>query len=120
MLMYWDGSAHTIRKNRKAFNSEKLLTVPVKETGLEVNADKPKYRVTSRYHNAGRSYNVKFNNSSFEWGGTVQNLGKTLMIQNFIQEEIKSRLYSGNACYCSVQNLLSSSFLSEEIKMKVL
>jgi len=34
-------------------------------------------------------------------------LGTTLTNQNFIQEEIKSRLKSGNACYHSVQNLLS-------------
>jgi len=33
----------------------------------EVNYDKPKYRVTSRDHNAGRSYNVLFDISSFEW-----------------------------------------------------
>jgi uncharacterized protein (DUF736 family) len=63
MLMYWDGSIHAIRKNENA------LVVPHKENGLEVNVDKPKYRVTSRDHNAGRSYNVMFDNSSFEWGG---------------------------------------------------
>jgi hypothetical protein len=35
-------------------------------------------------------------------------LGTTVTNQNLIQEEIKRRLYSGNACYHSVQNLLSS------------
>ena len=35
----------------------------------------------------------------------------SLMNQNFIQEEIKSILKSGNACYHSVQNLLSSNYL---------
>ena len=40
------------------------------------------------------------------------------MNQNSMQEEIKSRLQSGNACYHSVQNLLSSSFLSKHIKIK--
>ena len=38
--------------------------------------------------------------------------------QNFIQEEIKSRLKAGNACYHSVQNLLSSSLLSKNLKIK--
>ena len=33
-----------------------------------------------------------------------------------IQEEIKSRLKLGNACYYSVQNLLSSSLLSKNLK----
>ena len=39
--------------------------------------------------------------------------------QNSIQEETKGRLKSGNACYHSVQNLLSSSLLSENIKFKI-
>src|SRR5215468_1396865 len=36
-----------------------------------------------------------------------------------MQEEIKSRLKSGNACYHSVQNLLSSRLLSKNTKIKV-
>ena len=35
--------------------------------------------------------------------------------QIIIREEIKSRLKSGNACYHSVQNFLSSSLLSKNI-----
>ena len=45
-------------------------------------------------------------------------LGTTLMNQNSIQEEIKSRLKSGIACYHSVQKLLSSSWLFKNIKIK--
>jgi hypothetical protein len=41
------------------------------------------------------------------------------MNKNFIQEDIKSRLKSGNACYHSVQNFLSSSLLSKNIKIKM-
>jgi len=37
----------------------------------------------------------------------------------FIQEEIKNRLKLGNACYYSVQNLLSSSLLSKNLKIKI-
>jgi hypothetical protein len=36
-----------------------------------------------------------------------------------IQEEIKRRLNSGNACYLSVQNLLSSCLLSKYIKIRI-
>jgi hypothetical protein len=36
-----------------------------------------------------------------------------------MQEEIKSRLNSGNACYHSVQSLLSSRLLSRNVKVKV-
>jgi hypothetical protein len=38
-------------------------------------------------------------------------LGATLTNQNDSHDEIKSRLNSGNACYYSVQNLLSSRLI---------
>jgi hypothetical protein len=47
------------------------------------------------------------------------NLGMTVTNQNFIQEEIKRRLNSGNACYHSVQNLLSSRLLSKNVKVRI-
>jgi hypothetical protein len=62
----------------------------------------------SRDENAGRSYSVKMQNISFE---IVEEFGTNLTKQNSIQEEIKSRLKSGNVCYHSVQNVLSSSLL---------
>jgi len=43
----------------------------------------------------------------------------TLTNQNSIPEEIKSRLRPGNACYHSVQNLLSSRLLSKNLKIKI-
>ena len=46
-------------------------------------------------------------------------MGTTLKIQNSIQEEIKSRLKSGNACYHSVQNILCCSLLSQNFKIKM-
>jgi hypothetical protein len=36
-----------------------------------------------------------------------------------IQEEIKRRLNSGNACYHSVQSLLSSRQLSKNLKIRI-
>jgi hypothetical protein len=46
-------------------------------------------------------------------------LGTTLTDQNCMQEEIKSRLNSGNAYYHSVQSLLSSRLLSRNVKVKI-
>ena len=37
----------------------------------------------------------------------------------FLVEEIKSRLRSGNACYHSVQNLLSSRLISKNLNIKI-
>jgi len=44
-------------------------------------------------------------------------MGTTLTNQNPIQEEIKSRMNSGNACYHLMQNLLSSAFISKYLKI---
>jgi hypothetical protein len=46
-------------------------------------------------------------------------LGTTLTNQNDIRDEIKSRLNLGNACYYSVQNLLSSRLISKNLKFKI-
>jgi hypothetical protein len=43
----------------------------------------------------------------------------TATYQNCVQEEVKSRLNLGNACYHSVQNLLSSHLLSKNLKIKI-
>ena len=49
---------------------------------------------------------MKVDNSSIERVEEFKHLGMTLTNQNSIQEEIKSRLKLGNACYHSVQNLV--------------
>ena len=46
-------------------------------------------------------------------------LGTNLTDQNSMQKGIKSRLKSGNVCFHSVQNLLSSSVLSKNLKIKI-
>jgi hypothetical protein len=49
----------------------------------------------------------------------LDQFGMTVTNQNLIQEETKRRLNSGNACYYSIQNLLPSCLLSENIKITV-
>jgi len=104
-------SVHTIKENEEA------LVVANKEIGLQVIADKTKCMVMSRVQNAGRSHSMKNDNSSFERSEEFIYLGTTLTSQNSIPEEIKSRLKSENACYHSVQNLLSSSLLPKNLKI---
>ena len=69
--------------------------------------------------NAGLSNSIKTDNSSHERVEQFRYLGTTLTNQNSLYEGIKSRLKSGNASYHSVQNLLSSSLLSKNIKIKI-
>jgi hypothetical protein len=57
-------------------------------------------------------------NKSFERVEEFKCVGATLTNRNSIPEEIKSRLKSGNACYHSVQNLLSSRLLSKNTKIR--
>jgi hypothetical protein len=104
---------NTIRKNTEA------LLIASKEIGLEVNAEKTKYIVMSRDQNAGQNGNIQTCNKSFEIVEQFKYLGTTLTNQNSIHEEIKSRLKSGNACYHSVQNVLSSSLLSKNVKIQI-
>jgi len=66
----------------------------------------------------GRSHSMKTDNSCFERVEEFKYFGTALTNQSFIQEEIKSRLNSRPACYHSVQNLLSSSLLSRNLKIK--
>ena len=90
-----------------------------KEIGLELNAYKTKYMVMSRDQNAERSHSMKTANISFERVEELKCLGTALTNLNSIQEKIKSRLKSGIACYHSVQNILSSSLLSKNLKIKI-
>jgi len=81
--------------------------------------DKTKYMVMYRDQNAGRIRSVRTDNYTFERVEEFKYLGTTLRNQNSIAEEIKSRLRSGNACYHSVYNLLSSRLLSKNLKIKI-
>jgi len=107
------GSVHTVKQSAEA------LVVASKEIGLEVNADKTKHMVLSRDQNAGQSHSMEIDNSSFERVEEFKYLGTTLTNQNSIQDEIKNRLKSGNACYHLVQNILFSSVLSKNLKFKI-
>jgi hypothetical protein len=75
--------------------------------------------VTSRDQNAGQNHNIKTNNKSFERVEELKYLGTTLKNRSSILEKIKNRLKSRNACYDSVHNLLSSTLLSKNIKLKL-
>jgi hypothetical protein len=109
MLMQWEET----KKNTKA------LLVARKESGLDINTHRTKHMVMSQGQDAGQNHNIKIYNKSFEKVEHLKYLGTTLTNQNSVHKEITSRLQSLNACCHSLQNLLSSSLLSHNKKIKV-
>jgi len=104
------GSIHMLKEYAEA------LVAATRETGMKVSVDKTKYMVMSRDQTAGRIHSVRINNSTFDRVEDFKYLGTTLTHQNSIPEEIKNRLRSGNACYQSVQKLLSSRLQSKHLR----
>jgi hypothetical protein len=75
--------------------------------------------IMARDQNAGEDSNIHVGNKYFKTVEHFIYLGKTLKNPNSIDEEIKSRLKSGNACCHQVQNILPSSLLSKSVKIKM-
>ena len=103
----------TIRENTG------ILLEASKEIGLEVNPEKTKYMIMSRDQNIVRNGNITIGNLSFEEVEKFKYLGATVTNINDTREEIKRRINVGNACYYSVEKLLSSSLLSKKLKVRI-
>jgi hypothetical protein len=97
-----DDSVNTIKENSDTFLEAS------RDTGLEINAEKTKYMIMSCHPNSGKNQNIRTANELFQKVEKFKYLGMTLTNQNDIHDKIKSRVNMGNACYYSVQNLLSS------------
>jgi hypothetical protein len=106
-------SVNTIKES-----TETLLEAS-KDIGLEINAEKTKCMIMSRFPNSGQNQNIRIAKESFEKVAKFKYLGMTLTNQNDIHGEIKSRLNLGNACCYSVQNLFSSHLLLKHLKIKI-
>jgi hypothetical protein len=68
--------------------------------------------------NSEQNQNIRIANELFEKVSKSKYLEMILTNQNDIHDEIKSKLNSGNACYYSFQNLLSSHLISKNLKIK--
>jgi hypothetical protein len=71
VFMYLRYLYHTKKKNTDS------LVIASKENGTEVNAGKTQHMVMSRDQNAGRSHNIKIDNSAVERAEDCKYLGTT-------------------------------------------
>jgi len=74
--------------------------------------------VMSRDQHAVQNHNIYIYivNKSFERVEHFRYLGTSLTNQNYILEEIKCRLQSGNTCYYLVQSLFMFQFVVQKYK----
>jgi hypothetical protein len=74
----------------------------------------------SHHQNAKQNRNKLISNNSFQNAAKFKHVGMTVTNQNYIHEEIKSRLNLGNVCYHSVLNFFFSSHLiSKSLNIKI-
>jgi hypothetical protein len=102
LLAYTDDVSQLVVNIHTISKSTKTLIDASKEVSLEVNIEKTVYMLVSCDQNAGQNWDIKRGKKSFENVSQLKYLGTTITYQNLIQEEIKRRLNSGNACYHSV------------------
>ncbi|KAJ4445390.1 hypothetical protein ANN_07195 [Periplaneta americana] len=69
--------------------------------------------------NIVRNGTIKIGDLSFEEVEKFKYLGATVTNINDTREEMKRRINMGNACYYSVEKLLSSSLLSKNLKVRI-
>ena len=74
--------------------------------------------ITSRHQNVIQNQNIVIGNLSFENVEKFRYLGLTVTNTNGMREEIKRRINMGNACYYSLEKMLSSGLLSKKLKVK--
>ena len=76
-----------------------------------------KYMITSRQQNIIQNQNIVIENLSFEKVEKFKHLGTTVTNTNDIHEEIKRRINMGNACYYSLEKILSPHLFSKKFKV---
>ncbi|KAJ4425848.1 hypothetical protein ANN_27474 [Periplaneta americana] len=115
LLVYADDVNMVGENPQMIRENTEILFETSKAIGLEVNPEKTKYMIMSRDQNIVRNGNIKIGDLSFEEVEKFKYLGATVTNINETREKIKRRINMGNACYYSVEKLLSASLLSRNL-----
>ena len=118
LLVYADDVNMLGENLQKVRENAEIFIKASKDIGLEVNSEKTKYMITSRHQNVIQNQNIVIGNLSFENVENFRYIGGTVTNTNDIREEIKHTINMGNACYYSLEKILSSRLLSKELKVK--
>ena len=73
--------------------------------------------ITSCQQNIVQNQNIVIENLSFEKVEKFKYLGVTVTNTNDIRKDIKCRINVGNACYYSLEEILSFHLLSKKLKV---
>ncbi|KAJ4445892.1 hypothetical protein ANN_12578 [Periplaneta americana] len=119
LLVYADDVNMLGENPQTITENAEILVEASKAIGLEVNSEKTKYMIMSRDQNIVRNGTIEIGDLSFEEVEKFKYLGATVTNINDTREEIKRRINMGNACYYSVEKLLSSSILSKNLKVRI-
>jgi PHP family Zn ribbon phosphoesterase len=92
--------------------------VASKEIDLKVNAEKNKYMVMSRNLHAGQNCKIKTGNKLVEKANSLNIFNQPKHTKSPFLKKFGT-VNSRNDCYHSVQNLLSSSFTSKNMEIKI-
>ena len=118
LLVYAD-DVNKLRENSQTVRENTEIFIKAsKDIGLEVNSEETKYMITTRQPNVIQNQNIVIGNLSFENIEKFRYLGVTVTNTNDIHEEIKRRINMGNACYYSLEKIVSSRLLSKKLKVK--
>jgi len=101
-------------------NGLKLLFSRLKEVakkvGLWIKEDKPDYMVMGRRHSTEMFPSLKVDDYEFNRAKQFKYLGSILTEKNEIDNEIASRILSGNKCFYGLAKILGSWSFSREMK----
>jgi hypothetical protein len=106
LFRYVSAACHICDRGVLALSLKEVMTLLDENVCPQINVENTKCMHMSRYQTVGQSHCIKVANISFENVVKLRYSVKTAADQICMQEEIKNRLNSVNACYCAGQNLI--------------